>query len=702
MVTRKCEVGDVVVDKARVPSIFREGALMLQRLATRGVLQDIAERVRVDRQGGFSGIDGLVFLLLYYTGCAHQKLRAVDVMDRDAKVRLGAVADRDTVMSQSSVSRLLAAVEEAEVGRFIHWLLLEATGVKDVLRSAVAQVVDAQGVPVRVLAFDPVRLGVRLRGLPEGEDLPTPSRRARRIGAPGRLGRKRGEAVWSAGMLEDLGTGAVLDVQIHPGNGPGRSMLQRAVEKVLATLESLGEPIARAILVADGEFGTVPYLSMVIDAGLPYVSRGARYELLKDPVIWERLRNARWERVHDSKSGPVRYAADVGTVRIPPGVNTRRDDGTPYKPVDVRLVVSRYSATEDAPGCGKQIDEHRYELFVAVGVPASSFPGAELVALFYARCGQECSFQQHQKDLGVQRLIAMNPGGQLFAWAVAFFVWNLRLAAGVQLSAPLPARAAPARRVVELGSPPDLPSHLAEAASEPVATASAAPDKGDLVSTVGDLDTVLAGLRWSDLLRRRQGWSWDGGLRTPDGLLLSFAGVEWIAHRAKLRFIRHDQRRTQATVAVPPHLARAIEAAQRGEQVPDTGTADEAVPQSAATKPSQPPHSTTWLLTPATDEDPVPYAIGWPQLLTARARLVLREAAELASVQVRYRTAKPRSAHPLLEPDRARRQHRRLTWTERVARHAARHPTSIHITTPSTAMAAWLAPHEAQPPRPTM
>ncbi len=151
MVTRGCRVGEVLVDKTRVPSIFLEGALMLQRLATRGVLQDIAERVRVRRQGGFCGVDGLVFLVLYFTGCAGQKLRAVDGMCEDAKVRLGDLAARDRVMYQSSLSRLLAAVDKGEASTFIHWLLLEASGVKVALQSAIAQVVDVQGVPTLVL-----------------------------------------------------------------------------------------------------------------------------------------------------------------------------------------------------------------------------------------------------------------------------------------------------------------------------------------------------------------------------------------------------------------------------------------------------------------------------------------------------------------------------------------------------------------------
>jgi hypothetical protein len=707
MVADPVEVRIESIEKLRLPRVFTEGALLMFRLASRGVLAEAAQRVRVERQGGFCGVDALVYLVLFFVSMPKSGLRAMWGAIGEAGGRLAALAGRDAVMSRSALSRLLGVVEVAEVDRFARWLLLEASGVIDVMRQQVARIVDTQGAPRRVFAFDPVRIGIRHRGLPDGADLPPPNRRTRRLGAPGRTGRKRGEVVSSAGVLEDLGSTAVLDVQLSPGNGDVRQMFARAIEAVLATLSSLQESLADAILLADGEFGSVPYLSMCTEAGLAAITRSSRYELLDDPAIWTRLREARWERVEDSRSGPVRYAAEVGTVLIPPNADTRRDDGSPYSPVEVRLVVSRYSAAQGSRGCGRLIDGFRYELFVSIGVSPSSFPAPDVVALFYARCGQECSFQQQQRDLAIQRVHSTNPGGQLFAWVVALFVWNLRLRVGMELSPPLPARSAPSPRRSTPADPPELPTHLLADASaetdqpEPAPTTpSPAPDATAQPPDLDALDVALAQVNWSHWLRRRRGCSWDPvqrSLVTAEGLRFRFTSVEWCGHRAKLRFIGVGHKK-QATVAVPPHLARAIAAAQgRLTPAPGEDHGEERAPDSRALS--------TRLIAPATDDERPPYSVGWPELLRANARKVLSKLADDVEIAVRLPRSRPaRPAHPLVEPLRARRQHRRLTWDERLARHAAPGRPKIRVTTSSDMLAVWLRdpPSDLQATRPTM
>lgn len=715
MVACSVEVLKQGADKLRLPPSFAEGALLLLGLASREMLAEVAQRVRVERQGGYSGLDAVVYLILYFASTPKRGLRAMWGAVGEAGQRLGALVGRDRVMSRSALSRLLRGVEVDEVNQFARWLLLEASGVMAVLREEVAQTVDARGAARRVFAYDPVRIAIRNRGLPEDDDLPPPKRRTRLLGAPGRTARKRGEVVCSMGVLEDLGSSAVLDVQLSPGNGDARTMFKQVVETVLGTLSSLEEPLERAILLADGEFGTVPYLTMCAEAGLSFITRSSRYELLDDPDIWSRMRNARWERVEDSKSGPIRYAADIGTVRISPGERTRRDDGGRFDPVDVRLVVTRFEAPNGGEGCGHQIDGYRYELFVSLGVLASSLPAADVVALFYARSGQECSFQQHQRDLSLQRVFSTNPGGQLFAWVVAMFVWNLRLAAGIQLSTPLPPRSAPSPRQRILGSPPEPRPSTSQAEAPPVADEegpsepspvdSAKPD----VSADSGLDdaraAALARLNWSTLLQHRPGWSWDRvrcGLLAPDGLLFRFVGVEWIRHRAKLRFINVDHKR-QATLAVPTDLARGIPAARgsRGRSSPPTATDERTIEP-----PTAPAPRPTRLIAEATDNEDAPYSIGWSELLRAAARKVLSDLAATIEITIRLpRTRPSRANHPLVEPQRARRQHRRLTWDERLARYAARGKAAVRVTTTSPEkLESWLhpPPSDLRAARPTM
>jgi len=642
------------------PDAVREGILHLVALVQRGMVGELVERVRVQRTG-FMGVDGLVYLILYASMTVRAGgLRAVWAAVSSHSAKVAGIMGRAALPSSSAMSRLLASATVEEVYGFSRWLLVQASGVLAVMRAPVCGALDGQGRPRRLFAFDPVRIAVRWRGCPEGEDLPPVRRRSEELVAPGHAGRKRGEAVVSIGVVEDLGSGAVLDVTISRGNGDVRKMFCRAADAVVETMGWLSQPLSEALLVSDGEFGWVPYFAECAARDLPFLTRCSRYELLDRADVRARLEQGPWTRVDDSGSGPTRSAVEVGSIELEPGRSTLRDDGSRYDPVTVRLVISRYGASAEDRGCGHHIGDGRFELFASIGVAPSSLSASDVVTTFYARCGQENSFLQ-QKLLGVHRVVSNSLAGQLFAAVAAFLVWNLRLVAGVQLSPPLPPGSAPAPRIPVNGEPPIL-SPL----PGPAATASDAPPS---------LAEALARLDWKRFLRLRPGWSWDPDrcvLVDPRGTELALSGVERNGKRRKLRFMSRG-RGPQATLNVSEEVGIEMATSLRGEPPP------------ARPVPVQAPIVTQ-------HDEPPPFAIRWPEFCCAGARNAFRTLARKTEVTVRLPPPPPLvpRAHPLVEPNRERRRHRRLTWAERTARNAAHRAAVVRVATPDVRLARWL------------
>lgn len=660
MVAAKIDVVGANANNKAFPEAVREGVVHLVALAQRGIVEELVDRVRIQRTG-FMGFDGLVYLILYASMAARDGgLRAVWGAVSSHSAKVAGIVGREALPSSSAMSRLLAAATLEEVRGFSRWLLVQASGVLGVMREPITCFIDGAGRRRRLFAFDPVRIAVRWRGCPEGEDLPSVRRRSEELVAPGHTGRKRGEAVVSIGVIEDLGTSAVIDATISRGNGDGRMMFSQAVDAVAETMGWLEQPVSEALLLADGEFGWVPYFDVSIARNVPFLTRCSRYEILDRPDVRARLAEGPWTRVTDSGGGPTRWAVEIGTIELDPGRDTRRDDGARYQPVKVRIVASRYDSPPEGPGCGHQIGDHRVELFASHGVHPSSLAANDVVSMFYARCGQENSFLQ-QKKLGVHRVVSNTLAGQLFAAIAAFFVWNLRIVAGVQIAPPLPEGSVPAPRVAVTGEVPVLPPLPAPI---PPATPDAVPVLADALGRVD----------WAAFERIRLGWRWipdRSVLLDPSGHELVLSGVERHRNRRKLRFLDRG-RAIQATLNVPEAVGIAIATALRGEPPP------------ARPERIQPP-----IVTP--NDDPPTFAIRWPELRAAAARNAFKEAARQTVVTVRV-PPPPTSPqrHPLVEESRPRRQHRRLTWKQRIATYAARAVAAVSLATPDGQLAAWL------------
>jgi hypothetical protein len=328
--------------------------------------------------------------------------------------------------------------------------------------------------------------------------------------------------------LQHAGSSVWLDLQAAPGNGDDRAELGRALDVVVETLDTLGAPRERALVRTDGAFGHVPGITAARERGLPFLSRLTRPKLLDQPEVRRRLAEATWFYVPDSRSGPRRSAIDLGLVTLTPGKDVVREDGSPYAPVEVRVVVSRYPCDEESTrGRGCVIDGWRYELFVADGLSADAWPAQEVVAQYYGRTSEENRFYQEDIELNLDRIFSYHLPGQEFVTLVGLFVWNLRVARGFELEPPPELVRSPAHREAEVDlrvvakKPtedevvPATSSCEPESTGDPPESPTDAPPAAEGHALERALSVALDTFDWGQMLAGRPGWS-----RSPGATLV--------------------------------------------------------------------------------------------------------------------------------------------------------------------------------------
>ncbi|MBC8424506.1 hypothetical protein H8E07_10315 [bacterium] len=629
-------------DPTRLPDEFVESATLLIDLHRRGLVHDIAQRLRIRRQGGFPALDVVLLLFVYFaSGCQRGLRKSWDRLGPHAAA-LAALAGRKGLPSPAATSRALAAVETDLTRAGADWLLGEGCGIDAVLRHPAAATWDAQGQPWHVFDVDPTVTTLRQRALPRDEDLPEARRRSQDSGTPGYSGRKRGDIVLKRVTVQHAGAGAWLHAHLSPGNGEAHTDLQLCLEPIGKTCDRLGVQRGRTLVRMDGEFGNVPVLTACREHGLPLLTRLNRASAYKDPELMAILRGATWDPVPDSRSGPRRFAADLGEVTLPAGSRTRRPDGSRYEPVRVRLVASAY---RDAgrPNRGRALGGWRLELFLA-DLPSSSWPAPDCVATYFARSSEENRFAQEDRELGLDRIVSYHLPGQELASVIGLATWNLRVVRGFQAEPP-PVRAPvlPLRQQSPTtdGPPPRWPP-------DPV------------------LANLLSSLDWDELLARRPGWRWSAEacallcederplqlssfragapdaeclgaiFRRPTGGCEDCGPSSDCLHTVRPRASKHVE------LQVPADVACAI--AQRLGQIRQ-------VPPSIAK------------VVPA----PGPLVVTQPLLLPAEARKVHRERFCGATLHVELEQPAPQPPWPrLVAADERVRQRRRKTWQQRL------------------------------------
>ena len=674
---------------SKLPDWSNEGVAVVTLLKETGLLDQIESRFRIQRSGGYVGIDAVLHLLYYFSSNLRVGLKAFDGWLGEARAALAAVGGRKGLATQSSMSRVLGDVTLDAVREVAHWILRDCADVIELLRHPAMMTTDALERLWQVFDYDPTKSVLNQRALPEGEDLPPAQRRADGFAKPGYSGRKRGEVQVNRSALQHAGSSIWLDSRLEPGNGDRRPQLASALTAITEVCGELEHPLSRALVRLDGEFGDVPSLTALREAGVCAITRLNRPRLLDQPDVRRRMATHTWHFVPDSRSGPRRSAMDLGTVTVVPGKETCRDDGTPYDPLDVGVIVTRYPREREAEH-GRVIGGWQYELFAALDLDAESWPAPDVVASYYGRGGQENRFAQEDRELGLDHIFSFTLAGQELACLVGLLVWNLRVVNGFRLD-PLPEERVPApRRVTEVDTRP-VPEGFVEEV-EPVEQVE--PPEPPVARDPDEiLAELLSALNWRRFLDRHPNWTFDGVLRCPHGEELPLSNVtqkvsrktDRLSFRAPNGTCRDCPLRDRclgsvdadavkmvtltvpkpagakiATQLVPVQLARRLERSAEAHTRP--------LPSGRRRK--RPTGEPLVVCFPDDQQIAGEKQISDAQFLPARARAAFREACRDIAVQATLVVPRPERVHPYRVTTRAQRQNRRLTWAERNARYA--------------------------------
>lgn len=517
------DVTHQVRSSTRLPDWASRGVLAFRQLDRTGVLDDLVDRIRIQREGGFSGFDVFVFLLYFFAAGATSGLRPFGAQVGDWGPKLAAVVGRASLPTPASVSRALARVTDADIRSLSFQLLVHATGVLEVMRHPTTCARDATGAAWHVFHKDGTRKMYRQRALPRATDeIPEPRRRTNEA-APGYSGRKRGQVQMHRLVLQHAGSSAWLMSEVAPGNGCHDEELELALRTLRETIDLLGHPVDRSVICMDGEDGWVPSFHRCIRHNVPFVTRLNRPQLLDQPEVRRRMREADWFVVPDSGSGPQRAAMDLGRVTVRAGKTTRDSDGSEYDPVEIRVVISRFHQPDSDRGRGRKVGTTRYELYATTLEP-TAWPAAEVVHLYYGRTAQENRFLQEDHELGLDRTFSYHLPGQSFATLVGLMLWNLELVMGFQAK-PMPASEnAVAHRVLQAATP----SLIEEIAVPAADNEDREPENTRLVELKERERELLERVSQFPIAEKLPTtWSWepDVGVICPNGLPLSLSGV---------------------------------------------------------------------------------------------------------------------------------------------------------------------------------
>lgn len=573
----------------RLPEWAGEGAVVVQWLFATGAIEQITERLRIQREGGYIGVDLVLFVLFYLTARVDGGIKGFGEKSRSCRKQLGALGGRRELPTPASVSRVLSATNDAHTQDLSEWLLFDVCGAASVMNHPSVLTRDALGNPWHTFDLDPTVTVLRQRALPEGDDLPPPQRHSGEASL-GYRGRKRGDVQISRMTLQHAGSSLWLGAWVGPGNGDWRENSQAAILRVRAICDRLEHRADRAFVRVDGAGGNVPLLTACQEAGVHYVTRWSQYEVLEEQEIRRHLNGSPWFAVASSGSGPSREAADLGWILAQPSDKTLRTDGSNYAPVRTRLVVSRFRARDPdrKRGAGTLLGGWQYELY-ATDLPADAWPAPDLVTAYYGRCGMENRFYQEDQHLGLDEIFSYHIPGQQLANLIGLFLWNLRVCLGFGLAhvpteipaqvpytgelvvptVTLPEDPPPVEPVDPVptevpgqvpcptvgptvllpehppNEPPPAPTDGSDAPHEPSAEAN--PEHGlAVVTSVDDPDPhralhgALDALDWHSLLQGRPGWRWEPqvGMHCPNNIVHHLQGVKVQGHdrTRQLRF----------------------------------------------------------------------------------------------------------------------------------------------------------------------
>ena len=482
------------ISQSELPPEFIAYALIVTHLEETGVLEEIATRLRLDRNKGYQGIDLVLVLLAFF--CARMKVGGIRKF-LDKKVpryrgRLAALGGRDGIPSQGSVSRMFTALKHQQVDEVSSWLLGEAVDYSPLVSHPAVKCLDCNQQTWDVFDFDITATALRQRGVPDGDDLPPAERTSDEVAASGRTGRKRGHMKISRATVQHRGSRLWVDAQVAKGNGSWPDLVAGGFEAIEQFADLQGLDASRSIVCSDGEAGGHPQMRCGIASPTHFVTRLTYYSPLNRKAVIRGLEQQHWQAVPDSGSGPKRRATEYGTLEV---------DGTHT----VRLVVTRFRADQKR-GAGICVDGWQYEVF-ATDLSSEAFAPADIAWIYYGRCGQENYFSLEDREFELDHLFSENLAGQKLANVVGLWLWNLELIHGLSAHGGLP----------EVDDTPRRRTPTDESTDKPTDVETLTIDSGPLKPRVDgvDVEPSIAAFDWAGYFANKPGFEWDNQLGSP-------------------------------------------------------------------------------------------------------------------------------------------------------------------------------------------
>ena len=243
MIPNPClEVHTSPLDRPSVPAWFAEVVIIVQHLATKGLLDAFAHQVRLVR-GRFGTYEPIDFLALLVGYAISGERTLSDFFERVAPFEAAFMAlfGRRRLPHRSSLSRFLAAVDRPCLEAFR--MLFQKHGFADGWTSeTIGGLWDRQGRRYIVFDVDATRQAARQRALPCDPALPAARRRLDAVCAPGYRGRKRGEVVRTRTTALQMHTRQWVGTYAGRGNGDYREELASALQAITTYVKHFALP----------------------------------------------------------------------------------------------------------------------------------------------------------------------------------------------------------------------------------------------------------------------------------------------------------------------------------------------------------------------------------------------------------------------------------------------------------------------------
>jgi hypothetical protein len=399
------------------PAWLGEVVLLGEYWRTTGLLDRLQQQVKVNRgrMGQYEVCDFVLVLLAYaVSGAATLKEFFAQLKSVESVVL--SMWQRQQCPVASTLSRFLSAIESPAVEALR--TLFEADLLEHGFdRDQSGGLLDRCGERFWVFDVDGTHQVARQRAVTQQAAYPAVRRRSKAAVRPGYLGRKRGEGIRSRSAVSQAHTTEWLGPFGAAGNGTPGPDLDRACEGIQHYLQHHGISGSQAIVRLDGFYGTPQFVNRIQQHQLGYLLRCRDYSLLKQSAIQTRIAQIHAQPWSHPECQAVREVFDVGFVK---------DELAGYS-APVRLLVVRTPRNPHRkPRVGKCIGEWIYELFIT-GHPQSGLSGADLLSLYYGRGGFEKVLGDEDAEQSCDHWCSWHPAGQEFWQILNQWVWNWRL-----------------------------------------------------------------------------------------------------------------------------------------------------------------------------------------------------------------------------------------------------------------------------------